>query len=103
MSRVLHIVNGSPANGNALVACLRMAQPGDGVLLIEDGVVAALAKAETAVRIEERAKDLDFYALVPDIAARGLTDQPLIGAIGRVDYAGFVDLVTACDTTQSWL
>jgi len=102
MSRLLHIVSRGPVDGDALAACLRMARPGDAVLLIEDAVCAALAGAETAARIAERTEDLTLYALDADIVARGLADQPLIGAIERVDYAGFVDLVTACDTTQSW-
>ena len=38
---MLHIVNKSPYERNALESCLRLAQPGSALLLIEDGVYAA--------------------------------------------------------------
>ena len=40
---MLHTVNKSPFERNALESCLRLAASGASVLLIEDGVVAALA------------------------------------------------------------
>jgi tRNA 2-thiouridine synthesizing protein B len=47
--------------------------------------------------------DFSFYVLGPDVAARGLSDTPLIEGIDVVDYGGFVDLVAENDVTQSWL
>ena len=38
---MLHIVNKSPFQTSTLKTCLRMAQPGSAVLLIEDGVYGA--------------------------------------------------------------
>jgi tRNA 2-thiouridine synthesizing protein B len=71
--------------------------------LIEDGVYAALANAEFANKITSRLDNFSFYVLGPDVAARGLSDTPLIGDISVVDYEGFVDLVADNDVTQSWL
>jgi tRNA 2-thiouridine synthesizing protein B len=100
---MLHTVNKSPFERNALESCLRLAASGASVLLIEDGVIAALAGTPAGDRIAERAGDLKFYALGPDIDARGLGDRPLIDGVEIVDYGGFVDLVVAHDAVNTWL
>jgi tRNA 2-thiouridine synthesizing protein B len=100
---MLHIVNKTPFDRNALDSCLRLAADGSSVLLIEDGVYAALAKAAQADKIAGRMENLSFYVLGPDLMARGLTDMTLIDGIEVVDYEGFVDLVADRDATQSWL
>ena len=103
MSSMLHIINKSPLERNALDSCLRLAESGHSILLIEDGVYAALAKASHADTIAARMEDLSFYALGPDVAARGLSDTPLTDGISVVDYEGFVDLVAEHEVAQSWL
>ena len=100
---MLHTVNKSPFERNALESCLRLAASGASVLLIEDGVIAALAGTPAGDRIAERAGDLKIYALGPDIDARGLGDRPLIDGVEIVDYGGFVDLVVAHDAVNAWL
>lgn len=100
---MLHIINKSSAERHALDSCFRLAKSGGAILLIEDGVYAALAKAENADNIAGRMNDFSFYVLGPDVAARGLSELPLIDGITVVDYEGFVDLVTENDVTQSWL
>jgi len=42
MSAMLHLINKSPFERTALDSCLRLAKPGSSILLIEDGVYAAL-------------------------------------------------------------
>jgi tRNA 2-thiouridine synthesizing protein B len=103
MSTMLHIVNKSPFERPSLESCLRLAKTGSAVLLIEDGVYAAMDKAASTGAIEEKLTDLKFYVLGPDVSARGLDDKPLIDGINVVDYEGFVDLVIEHETTQSWL
>ncbi len=103
MSTMLHLINRSPFDAPALESCLRLAQAGSSVLLIEDGVYAALGKAAHAAAIGERMDDLKFYVLGPDVAARGLEDKPLIDGISVIDYGGFVDLVVEHEVTQSWM
>ena len=100
---MLHTVNKSPFERNALESCLRLAASGASVLLIEDGVIAALAGTTTGETIAGRRGDLKFYVLGPDIAARGLEDKPLVDGIEIVDYGGFVDLVTEHDAVHAWL
>lgn len=100
---MLHLVNKSPFERNALDSCLRVAKPGASILFLEDGVYAALANAEHAKKIASRMNDFEFYVLGPDVAARGLNEMPLIDGLNVVDYEGFVDLVTETDVSQSWL
>ena len=101
--RMLHTVNKSPFERNTLNSCLRLARKGSAVLLIEDGVYAAVAGTAVAEQISGRMAELSFYVLGPDIAARGLGGVALIEGIRVVGYDGFVDLVAEHDATQAWL
>ena len=103
MSTMLHLVNKSPTERNSLDSCLRLAEAGSVVLLLEDGVYAALANAAFADAVATRMGELTFYVLGPDVSARGLDDKPMIDGINVVDYGGFVDLVVEHDVAQSWL
>lgn len=100
---MLHTVNKSPFERNTLTSCLRLAKKGSAVLLIEDGVYAAVTGTAVSDKISGRMADLSFYVLGPDIAARGLAETPLIDGIQVVGYDGFVDLVAEHDATQAWL
>jgi tRNA 2-thiouridine synthesizing protein B len=99
---MLHIINKSPFEKHALESCLRFAQPGNALLLIEDAVYAAVQGNALEPRIREAAKSLAIYALAPDLDARGMR-HAAIEAISLVDYDGFVDLVAAHRNVQSWL
>jgi len=103
MSTMLHLVNKSPFDRNALESCLRLAEDGSSVLLLEDGVYAAMSKAKYAEALSARMGELKFYVLGPDVSARGLDDIALIDGISVIDYEGFVDLVVEHETSQSWL
>lgn len=100
---MLHTVNKSPFETNALQSCLGHASKGDAVLLIEDGVLGALKGSVVSGDIWSRRIDVSFYVLGPDAAARGLTADRMIDGIGIVDYGGFVDLVAQHKTSQAWL
>lgn len=99
---MLHTVNKSPTERNALDSCLLHLKKGSAVLLIEDGVYAATKGTASARKIEEAMKTVPVYALQPDIEARGMAGRVLDG-VKLVDYGGFVDLVAEHPTVQSWL
>jgi tRNA 2-thiouridine synthesizing protein B len=99
---MLHIVNKSHTERHALASCLRLAQDGQALLLIEDGVLAATAATAAASGIAAATGRLKVYALAGDVAARGLAGK-LAAGITEVDYAGFVGLVAEHATNQSWL
>ena len=100
---MLHTMNKSPFERNTLTSCLNMAKKGSSVLLIEDGVLAAVDQTAHADQVKAAAQDVKFYVLGPDIRARGLDEKNIIDHIEVVDYEGFVDLVAAHDKVQAWL
>ncbi|MCY1556864.1 Protein TusB [compost metagenome] len=79
-----------------------MALPGHAVLLIEDGVYAATAGSPLAARLQDPGDTVKFYALKPDMDARGMATRALDG-VTLVDYGGFVDLVAEHSASNSWL
>ena len=62
---LLHTVNKSPFERNSLESCLRVAEDGAGVLLIEDGVYAAMDNTIVADLIKKRMGNVKFYVLGP--------------------------------------
>ncbi len=99
---MLHTVNKSPFERDALHSCLRHAKKGSAVLLIEDGIYGAVKGARVSKQVEAAMKNIPIYALQPDVETRGMQGR-LIDGITLVDYGGFVDLVTQHNAVQSWL
>jgi len=99
---MLHIVNKSHRQTTSLETCLRLAQDGHALLLIEDGVYAATKAGAASAGIAAAARRLKVYALQPDLEARGVAGA-LAEGITPVDYGGFVDLVAEHTNNQSWL
>ena len=100
---ILHTVNKTPFERNSLDSCLKFASPGASVLMIEDGVYAAMTGTEAEARVQAALGTVSIYALGPDLKARGIGEDRLIEGIQVVDYAGFVDLATQNDKVQAWL
>jgi tRNA 2-thiouridine synthesizing protein B len=99
---MLHTVNKSPFDHNALETCLKFATQGSALLLIEDGVYAATRDTAVSTRVQEAMKSVSIYALKPDVEARGIQNRVMDG-VRLVDYGGFVDLVVEHNAVQSWL
>ena len=98
----MHIINKSPFERNSLESCLRVAQKGSTLLLIEDGVYGALSGSAKADVLQQAMADHTVCALEPDLKARGVQGKVMAG-VKLVDYGGFVDLVAASERVQSWL
>ena len=96
---ILHLVNKSPYERNSLDTCVGYCRDGDTLLLIEDGVYAAIKTGSAASKLS----GLDVAALDADLKARGISEDKLVEGVKVVDYADFVDLVEAKDKVQSWL
>ncbi|MEW6513424.1 MAG: sulfurtransferase complex subunit TusB [Pseudomonadota bacterium] len=97
---MLHIINKSPYDRPALDSLLAT---GEGtILLIEDGVYAAVKGGAEENKIKGAMGKFKFFALTVDLEARGIADR-VIDGITPTDYAGFVDLVADNKTCQSWL
>ena len=87
----LHILNKAPGHPR-FNACLAAVQPGDSLLLVEDGVLAC---ADARTRWPDQ---VQLMALAADLDARGIA--PAAG-ISTTDYAQWVTLTMAL-ASQSW-
>jgi tRNA 2-thiouridine synthesizing protein B len=97
---MLHTVNKSPFQNSSLENCLRVAQQGDVILLLEDGVYAASAGTAKSSLIEQAVKQHTVYAIDADLKARGLGN--LIKEVRVAGYGDFVDLVEQ-HPVHAWL
>jgi tRNA 2-thiouridine synthesizing protein B len=98
---MLHTVNKSPYSSNSLELCMAYIQSGDVVLLIEDGVYAAMKGGASEALVS--GSSAKVYALGPDLKARGIAGEKLIDGIEVVGFDGFVSLAADNDKVQSWL
>ena len=99
---MLHIVNKSHALSTTLQSCLRLAQPGHALLLIEDAVYAATQGSAATSGMAGAVANLKVYVLQPDVDARGMAGK-LVDGVTAIDYAGFVARVAEHPNNQSWL
>jgi tRNA 2-thiouridine synthesizing protein B len=100
---MLHTVNKSPFERNALDSCLTKSKEGSSILMIEDGVVGALKGSVVAEKLSSAMANKNVYVLGSDLNTRGFAEADIIDGIKIVDYAGFVDLVAEHSNVQSWL
>ncbi len=100
---MLHTVNKSPFEGDALQSCFNHATAGSGILLLEDGVIAAMKGTKFSDAVAAKAKECKVYALGGDLKARGLAADNVVDGITVVDYEGFVDAAIEHGTVQAWV
>lgn len=91
----LHTLSKTPSTG-LLQSCLSVAQPGDAILFIEDGVYHS---QESRVQLANH--EFKFYCLREDLIARGLIDRRL-GTAETVNTQGFVELCVEHDSIVNW-
>ncbi len=99
---VLHTMNKSPHESDALASCLAHALDGAALLLIENGVYAAARGGGAEPEITAACARLRVFALEPDLAARGIGAARVLDGVEMVDYADFVALAAGHDTVQAW-
>ncbi len=104
---LLHTVNKSAFDNNALGDCLQVVTANDAVLLIENGVYAALNSPQHDLDPIKSIKQLSangtrFYVLGADCEARGLDSSALQPVFNTIDSVGFVALAAAASAIQSW-
>jgi len=97
---VLHTVNKSPFTHKTLDECARFALEGAPILLLEDGVYAAVAGSAYEPKLKEIMKGREVYAISADIKARGI--ERVVENVKVVGYDVFVDLVEK-HKTHSWV
>lgn len=92
----LHLLFVSPA-GDALAQCRAALVAGDALLLLGDGVYAAMPGTRALAGIDP---GIEIHALDEDCAARGVA--ALDPRVRSTDYAGFVALAAAHARSVSW-
>lgn len=80
-------------------ALLRVCKEGDALLLLQDGVTAAIAGSRFLESL--RNAPITVYALKEDIDARGLSGQ-ISDSVVRVDYTDFVRLAVKHPSQMAW-
>ncbi len=100
---MLHTVNKSLTDRPSLLSCLRLAKAGSDILLIEDGVYAAVSGTKHTALIEDSLACHQIFALEADLECRGIKKSQLIAGVEVVDYTGFVSLAVRNDAVHSWL
>jgi tRNA 2-thiouridine synthesizing protein B len=82
-----------------LDSLLLLLQEGDDLLLLQDGVTAALAGSQVLIRLS--ASPAKLWVLEEDVAARGLIEQ-ISTKVARLDYTGFVALTAKHQQQVAW-
>jgi tRNA 2-thiouridine synthesizing protein B len=90
---VLHLVN----RAAALEACLARAKAGDAILLIEDGVYAAMDRDTRQPSIRD-----SLHVLREHLAVRGLDAERVEAAVALVDFPDFVALTVRYTQSINW-
>ncbi|MES9902504.1 MAG: sulfurtransferase complex subunit TusB [Sedimenticola sp.] len=98
----LHTVNKSPFEKSSFDSCLGHVLEGSAVLMIEDGVYAAMKGTSAEAKVKA-AQGVKFYALSADLKARGITAERMTDGIEIVDYTGFVDLSAEHSKVVAWV
>ncbi|MEQ4530100.1 MAG: sulfurtransferase complex subunit TusB [Mixta sp.] len=95
---MLHTLMSSPFQCDYALL-LRMLQPGDDLLLMQDGVLAGLTDSLLLPQLLDTPARL--WVLAEDVAARGLTAQ-ISSKIAVIDYNDFVMLTVKQQQQMPW-
>ncbi|ACX89740.1 sulfurtransferase complex subunit TusB [Pectobacterium parmentieri] len=95
---MLHTLSSSPYHAD-LDTLLRSVDEGDALVLLQDGVIAALAGGDIIHRL--LASAVFLYVLRPDTEARGMTEQ-ISNNVALIDYNEFVQLTVEHPQQLAW-
>jgi len=95
---ILHTVNTSPFQTQALQQCLTLLNEGDSLLLIEDAVIAAQAAHPLLAELTELSGQGRLQVLAADLEARGINNT--IGK--KCSYSDFVELAATHTSQLAW-
>jgi tRNA 2-thiouridine synthesizing protein B len=94
---ILHTLNASPVT-SAFSDCLRVIATGDALLLMGDGVYAAIANTAPSALLQ--ASGAEIYVLGPDATAAGVNN--LVEEATRVEMDNFVALTERFTRQLAW-
>ena len=96
----LHLLSRSPFDDTRGASCLRLLDPGDGLLLCGDAVYALQPGSRPCAVLGQLPADRPLFALAEDLEARGIAAPAFVHAL---DYPGFVALTLRFARVNSWL
>ena len=96
----LHILSTSPANTDVFDACCAALRPADALLLLGDGVYAALRESLAAERLAALPESITIYVIEEDCAIRAVYARAAFAH--ALDYPGFVSLACEHARSVSW-
>ena len=94
---ILHTLNASPSS-IAFMDCVSIIAKGDALVLMGDGVYAALADTDASKALQDT--DARLYVMAADALAAGVTN--LAVAVSRIDMHGLVALTETFPRQQAW-
>ena len=95
---MLHTLSVSPWHAD-IAAMLRLMEHGDDLVLLSDGVTAAIADGRFLEILQSA--PITLYVLQDDVDARGLAGQ-IADSVGRVSYTDFVNLTVTHASQMNW-
>jgi tRNA 2-thiouridine synthesizing protein B len=95
---VLHTINSAPGN-SAFTDCLRLAAAEDAILLVGDGVYAALAHTDACSGLLK--SGIEVYVLASDAQAAGISSR-IDSHFSLRDFDGFVALTERFPRQLAW-
>ncbi|MFP9229074.1 sulfurtransferase complex subunit TusB [Pectobacterium cacticida] len=95
---MLHTLSCSPYYAD-LDILLRSLNPTDVLVLLQDGVIAALKNGNIIHHLLD--SNVTLYALRPDVVARGMTEQ-ISCSVALIDYNDFVQLTVIHPQQLAW-
>lgn len=95
---MLHTLSVSPWHAD-IAAMLRLMEHGDDLVLLSDGVTAAIADGRFLEILQSA--PITLYVLQDDVDARGLAGQ-IADSVVRVDYTDFVSLTVKHEGQLAW-
>nr|WP_113867539.1 sulfurtransferase complex subunit TusB [Brenneria salicis]NMN90320.1 tRNA 2-thiouridine synthesizing protein B [Brenneria salicis ATCC 15712 = DSM 30166]RBP61246.1 tRNA 2-thiouridine synthesizing protein B [Brenneria salicis ATCC 15712 = DSM 30166]RLM30262.1 sulfurtransferase TusB [Brenneria salicis ATCC 15712 = DSM 30166] len=95
---MLHTLSHSPYHSD-MDSLLRCLKSGDVLVLMQDGVIAALAETDMAKRLH--AAPVSLYVIQHDADARGIAAQ-ILGSAMLIGYNQFVQLTAQHPQQLAW-
>lgn len=99
---ILHTLNKPPSSTDTCNRCLDALQSEDALLLIENGVYAAILNDALSEKLTALSSKGRLYVLADDFAGRGLSAERLVKGAQLIGHDEFVALVCQHDKCVAW-
>ncbi|MFX1399257.1 MAG: sulfurtransferase complex subunit TusB [Promethearchaeota archaeon] len=75
-----------------------------GIILIHDSVIVSSSKRKTTALVQELIElPIEFFAMTPDLKARGIDLNAINSKIKPIEYTDLVDILENSEKIISWM